>query len=458
MVLNSEDAELRWKFTCFVARLAVSESANRPLRQGALISLLCAHAQVMRTHVALAGQSSEATITILEIDDFDDKMPVFNARSGVSEERAARLALIADDLPRACSNKTIFQNAATEDDVPEDITDTLDRIFSIQGQIWVTVAKAMTALETAEESEIRRLNKYMQQGRIQKKCLVYPTFRNLVQVTIRNSLVVRTFMVSEIKRAQNSPGGRSAYYNFVGDVAAYIRNAGLTAFLLTLRFGIQTKLPALALSSLSGDIQKMKQLMKLYREKGENAPFMTLLGDSDQMNFAPAEYPLLYSYAMGVASVLESSTGRYQFARDFMNTTFWRIGVESAQSLAGSVDESMAEELRLGRQSRAALTGLITKAAGSSKDYTQGAPPPSVMTGMTAASGSMGPSSAGSRPGRVSGGTSVPQGFSTPEEYQAYLDNEASYKEQGASTVRSKPDTPGAGMDSSDGDAGDWGL
>nr|UNW59101.1 nucleoprotein [avian paramyxovirus 1] len=363
--LNSDDPEDRWNFTVFCLRIAVSEDANKPLRQGALISLLCSHSQVMRNHVALAGKQSEATLAILEIDGFSNGTPQFNNRSGVSEERAQRFMMIAGSLPRACSNGTPFVTAGVEDDVPEDITDTLERILSIQVQVWVTVAKAMTAYETADESETRRINKYMQQGRVQKRYILHPVCRSAIQLTIRQSLAVRIFLVSELKRGRNTAGGTSTYYNLVGDVDSYIRNTGLTAFFLTLKYGINTKTSALALSSLSGDIQKMKQLMRLYRMKGENAPYMTLLGDSDQMSFAPAEYAQLYSFAMGMASVLDKGTVRYQFARDFMSTSFWRLGVEYAQAQGSSINEDMAAELKL---TPAARRGLAAAAQRVSED------------------------------------------------------------------------------------------
>nr|QBB85340.1 nucleocapsid protein [avian paramyxovirus 1]QBB85382.1 nucleocapsid protein [avian paramyxovirus 1] len=363
--LNSDDPEDRWSFAVFCLRIAVSEDANKPLRQGALISLLCSHSQVMRNHVALAGRQNEATLAMLEIDGFSNGVPQFNNRSGVSEERAQRFMMIAGSLPRACSNGTPFVTAGVEDDAPEDITDTLERILSIQVQVWVTVAKAMTAYETADESETRRINKYMQQGRVQKRYILHPVCRSAIQLTIRQSLAVRIFLVSELKRGRNTAGGTSTYYNLVGDVDSYIRNTGLTAFFLTLKYGINTKTSALALSSLSGDIQKMKQLMRLYRMKGENAPYMTLLGDSDQMSFAPAEYAQLYSFAMGMASVLDKGTVKYQFARDFMSTSFWRLGVEYAQAQGSSINEDMAAELKL---TPAARRGLAAAAQRVSED------------------------------------------------------------------------------------------
>nr|QCX41251.1 nucleoprotein [avian paramyxovirus 1] len=450
--LNSDDPEDRWNFAVFCLRVAVSEDANKPLRQGALISLLCSHSQVMRNHVALAGRQNEATLAILEIDGFTNNVPQFNNRSGVSEDRAQRFMVIAGSLPRACSNGTPFVTAVAEDDAPEDITDTLERILSIQAQVWVTVAKAMTAYETADESETRRINKYMQQGRVQKKYILHPVCRSAIQLTIRNSLAVRIFLVSELKRGRNTAGGSSTYYNLVGDVDSYIRNTGLTAFFLTLKYGINTKTSALALSSLTGDIQKMKQLMRLYRMKGENAPYMTLLGDSDQMSFAPAEYAQLYSFAMGMASVLDKGTGKYQFARDFMSTSFWRLGVEYAQAQGSSINEDMAAELKLtpaARRGLAAAAQRVSEEIGSVDIPTQQA---GVLTGL---------SDEGSR--APQGGSSKPQEQPDAGDGETqFLDmmravvnsmREASNPAQGATHLEPPP-TPGPSQDNDT----DWGY
>nr|QNS29885.1 nucleocapsid protein [avian paramyxovirus 1]UPM06017.1 NP [avian paramyxovirus 1]UPM06023.1 NP [avian paramyxovirus 1] len=450
--LNSDDPEDRWNFAVFCLRIAVSEDANKPLRQGALISLLCSHSQVMRNHVALAGKQNEATLAVLEIDGFTNNVPQFNNRSGVSEERAQRFMVIAGSLPRACSNGTPFVTAGVEDDAPEDITDTLERILSIQAQVWVTVAKAMTAYETADESETRRINKYMQQGRVQKRYVLHPVCRSAIQLTIRYSLAVRIFLVSELKRGRNTAGGSSTYYNLVGDVDSYIRNTGLTAFFLTLKYGINTKTSALALSSLTGDIQKMKQLMRLYRMKGENAPYMTLLGDSDQMNFAPAEYAQLYSFAMGMASVLDKGTSKYQFARDFMSTSFWRLGVEYAQAQGSSINEDMAAELKLtpaARRGLAAAAQRVSEEIGTMDVPTQQA---GVLTGLS----DEGP--------RVSqGGSNRPQGQPDAGDGETqFLDlmravansmREAQSPAQ-STTLPEPPPTPGTSQDNDT----DWGY
>nr|ALO20325.1 nucleocapsid protein [avian paramyxovirus 1] len=450
--LNSDDPEDRWNFAVFCLRIAVSEDANKPLRQGALISLLCSHSQVMRNHVALAGKQSEATLAILEIDGFSNGMPQFNNRSGVSEERAQRFMMIAGSLPRACSNGTPFVTAGVEDDAPEDITDTLERILSIQVQVWVTVAKAMTAYETADESETRRINKYMQQGRVQKRFILHPVCRSAIQLTIRQSLAVRIFLVSELKRGRNTAGGTSTYYNLVGDVDSYIRNTGLTAFFLTLKYGINTKTSALALSSLSGDIQKMKQLMRLYRMKGENAPYMTLLGDSDQMSFVPAEYAQLYSFAMGMASVLDKGTVKYQFARDFMSTSFWRLGVEYAQAQGSSINEDMAAELKLTPAARRGLAAAAQRVSEDASNMDLPTQQAGVLTGLSDSTPSAQPGGPGKPQSSADGNDGETQ-FLDLMRAVANSMRDAPNSAQG-SPQPAPPPTPGGGQDNDT----DWGY
>nr|AEA91774.1 nucleocapsid protein [avian paramyxovirus 1] len=450
--LNSDDPEDRWNFAVFCLRIAVSEDANKPLRQGALISLLCSHSQVMRNHVALAGKQSEATLAILEIDGFSNGMPQFNNRSGVSEERAQRFMMIAGSLPRACSNGTPFVTAGVEDDAPEDITDTLERILSIQVQVSVTVAKAMTAYETADESETRRINKYMQQGRVQKRFILHPVCRSAIQLTIRQSLAVRIFLVSELKRGRNTAGGTSTYYNLVGDVDSYIRNTGLTAFFLTLKYGINTKTSALALSSLSGDIQKMKQLMRLYRMKGENAPYMTLLGDSDQMSFAPAEYAQLYSFAMGMASVLDKGTVKYQFARDFMSTSFWRLGVEYAQAQGSSINEDMAAELKLTPAARRGLAAAAQRVSEDASNMDLPTQQASVLTGVRDSTPFGQPGGPGKTQSFADGKDGETQFFDLMRAVANSM-RDAPHLAQG-SPQPSPPPTPGGGQDKDP----DWGY
>nr|ACK43781.1 nucleoprotein [avian paramyxovirus 1] len=387
--LNSDDPEDRWNFAVFCLRIAVSEDANKPLRQGALISLLCSHSQVMRNHVALAGKQNEATLAVLEIDGFANGMPQFNNRSGVSEERAQRFAMIAGSLPRACSNGTPFVTAGAEDDAPEDITDTLERILSIQAQVWVTVAKAMTAYETADESETRRIISICSKAGSKRNNILYPVCR--AQSNSRSdSLLAVAQSFFWLAEPQERVGNTVQVvplliYSLVGDVELqYIRNTRANCILLdTSSTESHKEHQPLHLVASQATSQKMKQLMRLYRMKGDNAPYMTLLGDSDQMSFAPAEYAQLYSFAMGMASVLDKGTGKYQFARDFMSTSFWRLGVEYAQAQGSSINEDMAAELKLTPAARRGLAAAAQRVSEETSSIDMPTQQVGVLTGLS---------------------------------------------------------------------------
>ncbi|ADK25229.1 nucleocapsid protein [avian paramyxovirus 2] len=361
-VTLSQDPTDRWNLACLNLRWLISESSTTPMRQGAILSLLSLHSDNMRAHATLAARSADAAITVLEVDaiDMTDSTITFNARSGVSERRSTQLMAIAKDLPRSCSNDSPFKDDTIEDRDPLDLSETIDRLQGIAAQIWIAAIKSMTAPDTAAESEGKRLAKYQQQGRLVRQVLVHDAVRAEFLRVIRGSLVLRQFMVSECKRAASMGSETSRYYAMVGDISLYIKNAGLTAFFLTLRFGIGTHYPTLAMSVFSGELKKMSSLIRLYKSKGENAAYMAFLEDADMGNFAPANFSTLYSYAMGVGTVLEASVAKYQFAREFTSETYFRLGVETAQNQQCALDEKTAKEMGLTDEARKQVQALAS--------------------------------------------------------------------------------------------------
>nr|QUX37466.1 nucleocapsid protein [Avian metaavulavirus 6]QUX37472.1 nucleocapsid protein [Avian metaavulavirus 6] len=361
-VLLSEDPEERWGFVCFCMRWIVSDSATEAMRVGAMLSVLSAHASNMRSHVALAARCGDADINILEVESIDHQNQTikFTGRSNVTDGRARQMYAIAQDLPPSFSNGSPFSNREIEDNYPTDMSELLNMVYSVATQIWVAAMKSMTAPDTSSESEGRRLAKYIQQNRVVRSTILAPATRGECTRIIRGSLVLRHFLITEIKRATSMGSNTTRYYATVGDAAAYFKNAGMAAFFLTLRFGIGTKYSTLAVSALSADMKKLQSLIRVYQSKGEDGPYMAFLEDSDLMSFAPGNYPLMYSYAMGVGSILEASIARYQFARSFMNDTFYRLGIETAQRNQGSLDETLAKELQLSGAERRAVQELVT--------------------------------------------------------------------------------------------------
>ncbi|ARO49353.1 nucleocapsid [avian paramyxovirus 15] len=360
-VTLSNDPRERWNLACINLRWLISESSTMPMRQGAIISILSLHSDNMRAHATLASKAADAAITVLEVDNVDlqNGILAFNPRSGVPDKRAQQLLAIADDLPKSCPNNSPLVTRDIEESEPLDLSETIERLQGIAIQVWVAAIKSMTAPDTASESESKRLAKYQQQGRLMKQVMLHNSVRQEFLRVIRSSLVIRHFMINECRRAATMGNNTSRYYAIVGDISLYFKNAGLTAFFLTLKFGVGTKYPTLAMSALSGELKKLAALIKLYRNKGEDAAYMAFLEDPDMGHFAPANYSTIYSYAMGVGTVLESSVTKYQFAREFTSETFFRLGVETAQSQQASIDETTAVEMGLTREARNQVKILV---------------------------------------------------------------------------------------------------
>nr|UWX07991.1 nucleocapsid protein [Avian paramyxovirus 14] len=360
-ITMSDEMEERYALAMLAMRWISSANAPDAVRIGAMITVLSLHAGNMRSHAMLAARSPDSEIQILEVEeiDNDNKTIRFSGRSGVPDGRARQLFALAIDTMSGCANGSPFINGGIEQNPPGDMTELLEMIHSMAAQVWIAAMKSMTAPDSATESEARRTAKYAQQGRINKATLVHPAVRAEFTRLVRKAMVLRAFMIQEIRRASSMSGEHSRYYAMVGDMGAYFRNQGLASFFLTLRFGVGTRFPALAISALSADLKKVKSLIKLYQQKGDNAAFMAFLEDPQMMDFAPGNYTLLYSYAMGVGSILESSVGKYQFARTFLNETFFRLGIDTAQKHQSSLDEETANELGLTKEARQSVKELV---------------------------------------------------------------------------------------------------
>ncbi|ACB46865.1 nucleocapsid protein [Paraavulavirus neophemae] len=358
-ITTKDDPAVRWDLVCFNLRLVVSESSTSVIRQGALISLLSITASNMRALAAIAGQTDESMINIIEVVDFDGLEPQCDTRSGLDAQKQEMFKDIARDMPRALSSGTPFQHGNAEANGPEDTHMFLRSAISVLTQIWILVAKAMTNIDGSNEASDRRLAKYIQQNRIDRRFMLAQATRTVCQQVIKDSLTLRRFLVTELRKSRGALHSGSSYYAMIGDMQAYIFNAGLTPFLTTLRYGIGTKYHALAISSLAGDLNKIKGLLTLYKEKGSDAGYMALLEDADCMQFAPGNYSLLYSYAMGVASVHDEGMRNYQYARRFLHKGMYQFGRDIATQQQHALDESLAQEMRITEADRANLKVMM---------------------------------------------------------------------------------------------------
>ncbi|AFX60878.1 nucleocapsid protein [avian paramyxovirus 4] len=371
LVTASEDPTTRWQLACLSLRLLISNSSTSAIRQGAILTLMSLPSQNMRATAAIAGSTNAAVINTMEVLSVNDWTPSFDPRSGLSEEDAQVFRDMARDLPPQFTSGSPFTSALAEGFTPEDTHDLMEALTSVLIQIWILVAKAMTNIDGSGEANERRLAKYIQKGQLNRQFAIGNPARLIIQQTIKSSLTVRRFLVSELRASRGAVKEGSPYYAAVGDIHAYIFNAGLTPFLTTLRYGIGTKYAAVALSVFAADIAKLKSLLTLYQDKGVEAGYMALLEDPDSMHFAPGNFPHMYSYAMGVASYHDPSMRQYQYARRFLSRPFYLLGRDMAAKNTGTLDEQLAKELQVSERDRAALSAAIQSAmeGGESDDF-----------------------------------------------------------------------------------------
>nr|APL98131.1 N protein [Bat paramyxovirus] len=346
-VLNTNDPQQRFTLMNFCLRLAVSNSAKTSIKQGALLSLLSLQATSMLNHLMIAARAPDAALRIIEVDSINpaDYTLTPNARSGWDETKVRAYKALARDLPAGLADRTVFVAKDAEHALCDDMDTYLTRIFSILIQVWVMVCKCMTAYDQPTGSEERRLAKYKQQGRMLEKYQLQADARKTIQLIIRESMVIRQFLVQEMLTADKVGAHTNRYYAMVGDIAKYIANVGMSAFFLTLKFGLGNRWKPLALAAFSGELVKLKSLMTLYRRLGDRAKYLALLESPELMEFAPANYPLLFCYAMGVGSIQDPLIRNYQFGRNFLNTSYFQYGVETAMKHQGTVDPKLAAEL-----------------------------------------------------------------------------------------------------------------
>ncbi|ADI80723.1 nucleocapsid protein [Tuhoko virus 3] len=362
-VINTPDPRLRYRMMCFCLRLIVSNSARTGQRHGALMTLLSLPTAVMQNHFRTAERSPDCQIERIEVDGFEPGTYRIrtNARTPLTHGEVVALEEMADDIPEALANHTPFVDAQTELEECDEMEKFLEAIYSTLIQVWIMVTKSMTAFDQPTGSDERRVAKYQQQGRLNPHYLLQGEVRRRIQLCIRQSLPIRQFLVNELQTASNQGPITGKYYAMVADIGKYIMNAGMGGFFMTIRFALGQKWPPLALAAFSGEIVKMKSLMLQYRRLGDRAKFMALLEMSEMMDFAPSNFPLLYSYAMGIGSVQDPQMRGYTFGRPYLNAAFYQLGVETANQQQGSVDKDMAAELGLTEADKRAMAATVTR-------------------------------------------------------------------------------------------------
>ncbi|AIF74186.1 nucleocapsid protein, partial [Bat paramyxovirus] len=220
-------------------------------------------------------------------------------------------------------------------------------IMTVTLQVWILLTKAVTAPDTARESETRRWIKYLQQKRAYADYQLKPRWLEVARTRMAEDISVRRLMVEILIEVGKMSGSKGRIVEIIADIGNYIAETGMAGFHLTIKYGIETRYPALALNEFQSDLTTILQLMKLYQEQGDRAPYLVILEDAVQTKFSPGNYPLLWSYAMGVGTAIDKSMGHLNYHRPYFEAAFFKLGQDVVNHLEGSVDTKIAAELGL---------------------------------------------------------------------------------------------------------------
>ncbi|UQM99522.1 nucleocapsid protein [denwin virus] len=340
---TTKSPSLRWEIVKFAMKLIWSPASAHSVKVGAALTLLTSHAENPGSMIRSLVNDPDIEVVVLDIGEFENGVPKLERRGERSEQQTASFRRILDRSPR----DSIFNNTEMDELVINDTGTFMIAVSSVLAQLWILVAKAVTAPDTAEESEMKRWTKYVQQKRVNPDFMISARWIGTARALISQDLSVRKFMVEiliEVKKGGTSKGRLN---EMIADIGNYIEETGMAGFFLTIKYGLEMKFSVIVINEFQADLLTIQTLMRTYMELGPRAPYMVLLEDSMQTKFAPGNYPLLWSFAMGVGTTLDRSMGALNINRSYLEPMYFKLGQNVARKNAGSVDRKLAAELQL---------------------------------------------------------------------------------------------------------------
>uniref|UniRef100_A0AAU0QK70 Nucleocapsid n=1 Tax=Lechcodon virus TaxID=3095318 RepID=A0AAU0QK70_9MONO len=352
---SSKSSALRWEIAKFAMKLMWSPAASHSVKVGAALTLLSSHAENPGAMIRSLVNDPDIEVVIVDVGDFDMGVPRLERRGEKAEQQMDSYRRILDRSPQ----EPLFYNPEIDDIDIADAGSFLVAISSVLAQVWILVAKSVTAPDTAEESENKRWAKYVQQRRVSPDYLVSSRWIGAARNLISTDLSVRKYMVEILIEVKKSGVSRGRLNEMVADIGNYIEETGMAGFFLTIKYGLEMKFPVIVINEFQADLLTLQTLMRMYMELGPRAPYMVLLEDSIQTKFAPGNYPLLWSFAMGVGTTLDRSMGALNINRSYLEPIYFKLGQNVARKNAGSVDKKLAAELGLTDEQSAEIREMM---------------------------------------------------------------------------------------------------
>ncbi|UQM99622.1 nucleocapsid protein [meleucus virus] len=359
IVPGQEGSNVRWQLLRLLLGVIWADEASPTVVTGALLSLISLIAESPANMVRRLNTDPDLAITIIEFTITAEGEYRFASRGVSYREQMDNYIRLRDSSPQSAPEEYPFDdpNAWDQDDIPMD--EFLVANTAVQVQLWILLIKAVTAPDTARDGEMRRWVKFAQQRRVEVFYRMNPAWMDKTRNHLAADLSVRRYMIKTLIEIQRMGQGKGRLLETIADIGNYVEESGLAGFQLTIKFGIDTRYAALALNEFQGDIATIERLMRLYLELGPTAPFMVLLEESIQTKFAPGNYPLLWSYAMGVGSALDKAMANLNFNRSYLDYGYYRLGYRIVKQAEGSLDTKMARELEISPEEQRRLKRLI---------------------------------------------------------------------------------------------------
>lgn len=359
----------RWKILKFLVQLAWSGRAIGSVITGTFFSILTYFAEQPAHLLRMIVDDSDIQVHIVEVYPGPDNTIKFTSRGLDLKEQENRYKLMADAGPEMGASPDPFVDDRTLQSEIKTTDELQIAIASITAQIWVLLTKAVTAPDTAKESENKRWIKFLQQKRVDKRYQFKAAWTDIVRDEIARDVSIRKLMVAILIEIGKSAGPRGRILDLIMDVGNYVAEAGMAAFHLTIKYGIETRLPVLALNELQSDLNTMSNLMQLYKEQGAKAPYLVLIEDSIQNKFAPGNFPLLWSLAMGIGVTIDRQMSGLNFNRSFLEPSFFRLGQDAILKMEGNVDRKMAADMGLTDEQIRELKMLVKDDSGNQPGF-----------------------------------------------------------------------------------------
>ncbi|WJL29524.1 nucleocapsid protein [Plecomyxo virus] len=347
LVPSRDSPELRWLLTVLSLQLVWSGISPGSVITGAFFTLLTIFAEQPAQMLRTVGNDPDIEAQIVEVVLTKEKTIKLSSRGMDMTKQENRYREIAATPPDDAEDINPFQKIRASEVVIRTTEQLQNALATITLQIWILLTKAVTAPDTARSSENKRWIKYLQQKRAHDEFRLKNKWLDIARNRIAEDISIRRLMVEILVEIGKVQGTKSRILEMIADVGNYIAETGMAGFHLTIKFGLETRYPALALNEFQSDLSTIIQLMKLYKEQGDRAPYLVILEESVQTKFSPGNYPLLWSYAMGIGTTIDRAMTGLQYDRPYIEPNFFKLGQDVVNKLEGNVDRKMAQELDL---------------------------------------------------------------------------------------------------------------